>query len=35
MSEYGQRLEFDKKGLAICRESQEQYKLDTNKVIKI
>ncbi len=27
MSEYGHRLEFDKNGLAICPESEEQYEL--------
>ena len=35
MSEYGQRLEFNNEGVAICSESGEQYKLENNKVIKI
>lgn len=28
MSEYGHRLEFDKEGMAICRESGQKYKLE-------
>ena len=35
MSEYGHRLEFDNSNIAICQESQEKYKLENNKVIKI
>ncbi len=35
MSEYGQRLEFNNEGFAICSESGEKYKLENNKVIKI
>lgn len=35
MSEYGHRLEFDNNGIAICKESQEQYKLENNQVKKI
>lgn len=35
MSEYGQRLEFDDKGLAICSESKETYKLEKSQVFKI
>lgn len=35
MSEFGQRLEFDEEGKAVCRESGEQYKLENNKVVKI
>jgi UDP-2-acetamido-3-amino-2,3-dideoxy-glucuronate N-acetyltransferase len=35
MSEYGQRLEFNNEGVAICSESGEEYKLENNKVIKI
>jgi len=35
MSEYGQRLNFDKNNIAICSESNEKYKLIKNKVIKI
>ena len=35
MSEYGQRLEFNNVGIAVCSESGEEYKLENNKVIKI
>ena len=35
MSEYGHRLDFDADGIAICFESGEKYKLETQKVIKI
>ena len=35
MSEYGQRLEFNNEGVAICSESGEEYMLENNKVIKI
>lgn len=35
MSEYGQRLDFDKEGIATCSESKEKYKLENNKVSKI
>lgn len=35
MSEYGHRLEFDEKGRAKCKESNEEYKLDNNTVIKL
>ena len=35
MSEYGQRLEFSNEGFARCSESQELYKLENNKVVKI
>lgn len=35
MSEYGHKLHFDKKGIAVCPESKEKYKLKKNKVIKI
>lgn len=35
MSEYGHRLEFDVNGEAICKESQEKYKLENHKVIKL
>jgi UDP-2-acetamido-3-amino-2,3-dideoxy-glucuronate N-acetyltransferase len=34
ISEYGHRLEFDKKGYAICVESGEKYQLVNNKVVK-
>jgi UDP-2-acetamido-3-amino-2,3-dideoxy-glucuronate N-acetyltransferase len=35
MSEYGHRLIFDEKGIAICPESNEKYKLENNQVSKI
>jgi len=35
MSEYGHRLHFDEKGMAICPESKEKYKLEGNIVSKI
>jgi UDP-2-acetamido-3-amino-2,3-dideoxy-glucuronate N-acetyltransferase len=35
MSEYGQRLEFDTNGIAVCEESGEKYKLENNTVIKL
>jgi len=35
MSEYGQRLNFDKEGRAICEESGEEYELINNKVKKV
>jgi len=35
MSEYGHRLEFDDKNIAICTESNEKYKLEDNKVNKL
>ncbi len=35
MSEYGHRLEFDEKGVAICPESREKYILENEFVHKI
>ena len=35
MSEYGHRLDFNASGLAICPESNEQYKLTDGRVTKI
>ncbi len=35
MSEFGQRLEFDNEGIALCLESNEKYKLENNHVKKI
>jgi UDP-2-acetamido-3-amino-2,3-dideoxy-glucuronate N-acetyltransferase len=35
MSEYGQKLVFNDKGLAVCPESGERYKLEDGKVSKI
>jgi len=35
ISEYGHRLNFDKKGLATCPESKEKYQLKNNAVTKI
>ena len=34
MSEYGHRLNFDEQGIAICPESKEKYKLETDLVFK-
>lgn len=34
MSEYGHRLNFNNKGIAICPESEEEYILDKNEVTK-
>jgi UDP-2-acetamido-3-amino-2,3-dideoxy-glucuronate N-acetyltransferase len=34
MSEFGHRLNFDKKGFAACPESNEKYELKGSKVIK-
>ena len=35
MSEYGQRLEFNSDGIAICSESNEKYILNNNQVKKL
>jgi UDP-2-acetamido-3-amino-2,3-dideoxy-glucuronate N-acetyltransferase len=35
MSEYGHRLKFDEKGIAVCPESREKYKLSDGLVNKI
>ncbi len=35
MSEYGQRLEFDGSGMAVCPESKEKYELKNNRVRKL
>ncbi len=35
MSEYGHRLNFDEKGIAVCPESREKYLLKDNKVTKL
>jgi len=35
MSEYGHKLKFNPEGLAVCPESQEQYRLQNGKVLKI
>jgi UDP-2-acetamido-3-amino-2,3-dideoxy-glucuronate N-acetyltransferase len=35
MSEYGHRLKFDKKGYAVCPESNERYRLENDTVSKI
>ena len=35
MSEYGHKLKFNENGEAICPESNEKYKLENNKVIKV
>jgi len=35
VSEFGHRLDFDEKGKAICKESQQVYQLDANLVTRI
>jgi UDP-2-acetamido-3-amino-2,3-dideoxy-glucuronate N-acetyltransferase len=35
MSEFGHRLEFDKEGKAICKESGQQYVLNNNSVSRV
>ena len=35
MSEYGHKLKFNEEGRAVCPESQEEYKLEKGKVVKI
>ena len=35
VSEYGHKLQFDESGLAICPESQQEYKLDQNTVKRV
>jgi UDP-2-acetamido-3-amino-2,3-dideoxy-glucuronate N-acetyltransferase len=35
VSEYGHRLDFDKEGKAVCRESKTSYLLQNNKVRKL
>ena len=35
MSEYGERLAFNEKGIAVCEESGQQYQLHEKKVIKL
>lgn len=35
MSEFGHRLEFNEKGIAICPESNQEYNIENNNVTKI
>ena len=35
MSEFGERLEFNQDGIAICKESGEKYQLKDQKVVKL
>ncbi|MFI5219565.1 MAG: acyltransferase [Bacteroidia bacterium] len=35
MSEFGHKLKFDNKGIAICSESEQKYQLKENKVARI
>jgi UDP-2-acetamido-3-amino-2,3-dideoxy-glucuronate N-acetyltransferase len=35
MSEFGHKLKFDNKVEAVCPESNQEYKLENNKVSKI
>ena len=35
VSEYGHRLDFNKNGFAVCKESKQEYQLKNNTVIKL
>ena len=35
MSEYGQKLHFNKEGIAVCSESGQEYRIENNRVIRI
>jgi UDP-2-acetamido-3-amino-2,3-dideoxy-glucuronate N-acetyltransferase len=35
VGEYGHRLVFNDLGIAVCEESQQEYKLENNKVSRI
>jgi UDP-2-acetamido-3-amino-2,3-dideoxy-glucuronate N-acetyltransferase len=35
MSEYGHRLQFNSEGIAVCEESNQEYKLENNIVTRI
>ncbi len=35
VSEYGHRLEFDEKNIAICPETNQKYKLENNRVSRV
>ena len=35
VSEFGHRLNFDSNGLAVCVESEQEYKFENNNVIRI
>lgn len=35
MSEFGHRLNFDEKGMAVCPESKQEYQLKDNRVVRI
>ncbi len=35
VGEYGHRLEFQSNGIATCKESQQEYQLKSNKVLRI
>ena len=35
MSEYGHKLKFNPEGLAVCPESQDNYRLENGKVLKL
>jgi UDP-2-acetamido-3-amino-2,3-dideoxy-glucuronate N-acetyltransferase len=34
VSEYGHKLEFDEKGMAVCPESKQVYRLENEQVKK-
>ncbi len=35
ISEYGHRLHFDEKGVAVCKESKQEYRLEKEKVKRV
>ena len=35
VSEFGHTLEFNEKGIAICKESKQEYQLKNNSIIKL
>ncbi|MBK8805140.1 MAG: N-acetyltransferase [Bacteroidales bacterium] len=35
VSEYGHRLEFDIQGIAFCKETKQEYKLENNSVVRV
>jgi len=35
MSEFGHRLEFNKEGIAVCKESGQKYKLENKNVVRV
>lgn len=35
VSEYGHTLKFNEEGIAVCKESKEEYQLKDNSVMKL